>query len=253
MESRRTPTSASTSREPVVLIGSDARLQIALCQELRALHTPVIRADSMLDARELGDRTHRRASVLLIPQDSIRPERFEEERAALQIRIGASRLVPIAIGRRPDEARRRELREAGIHLALFGRFGRHAFRFQLNRARSNNAGRATRGDLRAPMEWRTRTYSSGREKTVRCYSLSERGGYFATPRPWVVGSEITLELPLMERDREVKGRVLYTKDSRESSRPELPGGMAVTFDAVPTRLQNAIQRNLVASRNCLEV
>lgn len=103
------------------------------------------------------------------------------------------------------------------------------------------------------MEWRTRTYSSGREKTVRCYSLSERGAYFTTPRPWVVGSELTLELPLTERDREIQGRVLYTKSTGESNRPGLPGGMAVSFDALPPLLRDAIQRNLAASRTSLEV
>ena len=33
-------------------------------------------------------------------------------------------------------------------------------------------------------------FVSGREKLVRCYTLSSAGGYFVTPRPFVVGSAI---------------------------------------------------------------
>jgi PilZ domain len=253
MESRPAHAHISSSRPPVLLIGPDSRLQRALRLELHALHTPVREAASLRAALDDVASFRTQPSVVMIPDALIETDSFEEERAEFQIRAGVPRVIPIAIGRRPDEERREALRDAGIRLALFGRFGRHALRFQLNRALSCFANRSPRGDLRAPMEWRTRTSSSGREKGVRCYSLSTRGAYFATPRPWVVGSEITLELPLSQRDREIEARVLYTKGHGESTRPGLPGGMAVTFESLSTRLQHIIERDLAKTRCGLEV
>ena len=103
------------------------------------------------------------------------------------------------------------------------------------------------------MEWRTQTYSSGRAKAVRCYSLSRRGAYFVTPRPWVVGTEIDIDWPRATREQSVRGRVLYTKSTTDIDRQGLPGGMAVTFDTLSLRLEDAIERDLIATRFGLEV
>jgi len=241
------------SRDCVLLLGPDSQMQHALARELQSLRMTTFHANSLSDALQDIDSIPAATSLLLMPEELIDPERFEAERTELQIGLGSSRLVPIAIGRSPDVARRLALREAGVHLALFGRFGRHALRFQLNRARSSFFNRDPRGESRAPMEWRTRTYSSGREKEVRCYSLSKRGAYFVTPRPWVVGTEIAIDLPLARRERPVRGRVLYTKAASDVDRPGLPGGMAVTFDTLSTQLEHAIERDLNASRFGLEV
>ncbi|MBJ18630.1 MAG: hypothetical protein GY910_18105 [bacterium] len=78
--------------------------------------------------------------------------------AKLRIRTHSPRLVPIAFGRAPSDARRLEIRQAGVGLALFGHFGRHALRFQINPARAPFPERAHQGELGAPKEWRTRTY-----------------------------------------------------------------------------------------------
>ena len=243
----------STARKPVLLVGPDSRLQAALAQELHALRMPMRRADSLRDA--LADRAtcEARPAVVLIPDALIDPDRFEEEHAEFQIRTGAARCVPIAIGRRPTEERRRALRESGVRLALFGRFGRHALRFQLNRALSAFSMHSPRGDRRAPMEWKTQAAAMGQRKNLRCYSLSTRGAYFATPRPWVVGSVLSLELPFTRRDREVWGRVLYTRNQWETTRPELPGGMGVTFQTISPELRAIIERDLAARACGLEV
>ncbi len=217
------------------------------------MRKPVLRAYSMQHAIDEASRFACPPSALLIPEDWILPEGFEEQRAELQIRAGSLRLIPIAVGRRPDEKRRSVLRQTGIHLALFGRFGRHALRFQINRALSRDATRVPRGDLRAPVEWRTRTYSAGRQKAVRCYSLSIGGAYFVTPRPWIVGSEISLELRIAGPSRLLDGRILYTKTTGDSERPSLPGGMAVAFRPLSPQLRNVIKRDLTVSRCGLEV
>ena len=210
------------------------------------------------EASARQDNAHRSASVLLVPEDEIRPEEFEEQLANLRIRTRSPHLLPIAFGKMPSEQRRLALRDAGIDLALFGRFGRHALRFQINRALSLRtlspcATRRPRGELRAPQEWRTRTFSAGKEKPVRCYSLSSGGAYFVTPRPWVVGSNISLELPMGHERMLIDGRILYTNVNGAGRGRALPRGMAISFRPLSDHLQKVIRAGVTETQAKLEV
>ena len=248
-EPKRTP----TTRNTVLLLGPDSEIQRALAHELHALPASVLAAVDFDDARSLDIELDQVPRVLLMPDEEVRSLDFEERLADLRIRLGSPRLVPIVFGPAPDEARRQALRDLGIDLALFGRFGRHALRFQINRALSPWSNRRPRGDLRAPQEWRTRTYSSGKEKFVRCYSLSSGGAYFVTPRPWVVGSDITLELPVGRERRLIEGRILYTNVAGDGGDRALPRGMAISFRPLSGSLQNLIRAGVTRSQARLEV
>jgi hypothetical protein len=192
-------------------------------------------------------------AVVVMPEALIEPGEFEAALTEIRIRTGSTRLVPIAYGRTPGSARRLALRHAGIHLALFAPFGRHALRFQINRALSPFASRVPRGEPRVPKEWRTRSFSAGREKQVRCYSLSSGGAYLVTPRPWIVGSEVALEIPIGGERVRVDGRILYTNAPGSMDRPALPGGMAVGFRPLARDVQEAIRVDVARSRFGLEV
>ncbi len=241
-------------RGPILLVGPESQIQRALAQEIHSLPASTVTALDFEEARtRRPDLDHRPPSVLLLPEDEIRPEEFEEELAELRIRTGSPRLVPIAFGQVPSEQRRLALRDAGIDLALFGRFGRHALRFQINRALSPRATRCPRDELRAPQEWRTRTFSSGREKAVRCYSLSSRGAYFVAPRPWVVGSDVSLELPVGHERLLIEGRILYTNVTGAESGRALPRGMAITFRPLSDHLQRVIRAGLTRTQARLVV
>ncbi len=246
-------TRTATAQESILILGPDSRFQNTLRQEVCSLPSQVVTADDLSDLNSQLGSLRLPPAILMIPETQIVPARFEEDLAELRIRTRALRLVPIAYGRAPSGERRQELREAGIDLALFGRFGRHALRFQVNRALSPWATRAPRGEIRAPQEWRTRTYSSGKAKTVRCYSLSSGGAYFVTPRPWVVGSEIAFELPLRGERRLIDGRILYTHESGGANRRTLPGGMAVEFSSISAGLQDVIRRGVTATQGGLHV
>ncbi|MFK7896101.1 MAG: hypothetical protein AB8G23_09715 [Myxococcota bacterium] len=242
-----------TVQESILILGPESRFQSTLRNEVAALPAQVITASDLEDVVAQTACLRQPPSILMIPEAQIDPERIEEKLGELRIRTRAERLVPIAFGRAPSEERRQALREAGIDLALFGRFGRHALRFQINRALSPWARQAPRGELRAPQEWRTRTFSSGKKKTVRCYSLSSRGAYFVTPRPWIVGSEVAFELPLRDERRLIDGRILYTHESGGGDRRTLPGGMAVAFTSMPRDLKDLIQRGVTATQVGLQV
>ncbi|MEZ4278471.1 MAG: hypothetical protein R3F21_02495 [Myxococcota bacterium] len=249
------PTTRSLpARSAALVISEDSAFRRALVQELVGLPMKVTLAASLSEAARSGE-VHRSApQVLLMPEREIVPDAFEEMLAEIRVRSGAARLVPIVFGRAPGPERRSALREAGAELALFGRFGRHALRFQINRALTPAARRSARGELRAPMEWRTRAFAAGREKLVRCYTLSSAGGYFVTPRPFVVGAEIDLELPSSSVPRFVlHGRIVYTNASASEAEKRLPRGMGVAFDRLDAGLEGVIRRGVEASQSALEV
>lgn len=247
-----TPETASAPA-PILLIGPDSKIQRALVQELHALPATTLTAACFEEARPQQGKPQRPPRVVLLPVRSIRLLEFEEQLADLRIRAGSPALVPIVFGPTPDASRRGALRDAGIHLALFGRFGRHALRFQINRALSPWAARRPRGELRAPKEWRTRTFSSGQEKAVRCYSLSSGGAYFVTPRPWVVGSDVKLELPLGPERVLIDGRILYTNVSSGDGGRALPRGMAISFRPLSDHLQKIIRADVTRTQSTLEM
>jgi len=238
---------------PILLVGPDSQIQRALVRELHSLPASTLTALDLEEASERPIPSKRPPSILLLPEEQILPREFEEQLAELRVRARSPHLVPIAFGQVPTEERRQALRDAGIDLALFGRFGRHALRFQINRALSRWARRRPRGELRAPQEWRTRIFSSGKEKAVRCYSLSSGGAYFVAPRPWVVGSDISLELPFGHDRLMVQGRILYTNVAGTGTGRALPRGMAVTFRPLSDHLQKFIRAGVIESQAKLEV
>lgn len=254
MHSAPHSTRSLSARGAALVIAEDSAFRRALVQELAGLPMTVTTAEHIRDAADSADARRSAPHVVLLAESEIVPDEFEQTLAELRVRSSSPRLVPIVFGRPPDVARREALRRAGAELALFGRFGRHALRFQINRALAPAARKSLRGEQRAPMEWRTRVFASGREKLVRCYTLSSAGGYFVTPRPFVVGSEIDLELPSSSVPRFViHGRIVYTNASASEAEKNLPRGMAIAFGPLDSGLEGVIRRGVLASQSALEV
>ncbi|MBY0400758.1 PilZ domain-containing protein [Myxococcota bacterium] len=259
MQATLLPLRPPIARGSALVIGADDELHRALIAELRGLPMPVTAAPSLAAAAEAIEAEGvapkaEKPRVVLIAEHDVDVESLEEELALVRVRSGSPRLVPIVFGRPPTAVRRAELRRVGAELALFGRFGRHALRFQVNRALAPASGQATRGEPRAPMEWRTRVFAEGREKLVRCYTLSSAGGYFVTPRPWVVGSKVALELPSSSpKPFVIEGRIVYTHAAGSDADKSLPRGMAVAFDGLDADLERVIRRGVAASQSALEV
>ena len=124
-------TQTRLTQSTILLIGLDSRIQRSLTRELQALSASTRSAPSLEEASRLHGGKDRPPNMELLPEGDIEPTEFEEALGALRIRTGAPSLVPIAFGPAPSIERRRALRDAGVELALFGRFGRHALRFQV--------------------------------------------------------------------------------------------------------------------------
>ncbi|MFO0691309.1 MAG: PilZ domain-containing protein [Myxococcota bacterium] len=254
MHAHALPLRSPMARGAALVIAAEGEFRRALVGELQALPMPVRTAESLRTAADTVAADGEKPRVLLIAEHEIEVDELEEQLAQLRVRSGSPGIVPILFGRAPSAERRAALRRVGAELALFGRFGRHALRFQVNRALAPAAQRAMRSERRAPMEWRTRVYAEGREKLVRCYTLSSTGGYFVTPRPWIVGSKVALELP-SSRPKQfvIEGRIVYTHAAGNDGDKGLPRGMAVAFDGLDADLERVIRRGVAASQSALEV
>jgi hypothetical protein len=157
-------------------------------------------------------------------------------RAALQ---SMSRAVPagqnlvfLGAGRDPSSEGRRNLREAGVRLAIFDPIDLHALRFQVNRAMAGDVPmRHKRRTLRAPADWPVVVRAGLREKEGRVYSISASGAFLALPQPSMVRSKV--EITLMQpgtRASHASGRVVMTNVPGNVMRRGLPFGMGVHFD-----------------------
>jgi len=157
-------------------------------------------------------------------------------RAALQSMARAvpagQDLVFLGAGRDPGEEGRRNLRDAGVRLALFDPIDLHALRFQVNRALAGDVPmRSKRRTLRAPADWPVVVRAGLREKEGRVYSISASGAFLALPQPSMVRSKV--EITLMQPGApasQASGRVIMTNVPGNVMRRGLPFGMGVQFD-----------------------
>ncbi|HIF93495.1 MAG: hypothetical protein ABGX04_07620 [Myxococcales bacterium] len=72
-----------------------------------------------------------------------------------------------------------------------------------------------------------------------------------TPRPWVVGSDISLELPWGHERLLIGGRILYTNHGGDER--ALPRGMAISFRPLRDHIQQVIRADISATQTQLQV
>jgi CheY-like chemotaxis protein len=209
---------------------------------LRRLGYRVMLAKTPEEARSLlASRRFRFGAALISPQ--IPAARLGPALEALRRASPETRLALLAAGNVPDRERRRELRAAGVSLALWDPVDSHTLRFQINRALSGEegVGRRERSSLRAPADWPVCVRVAGREKEARVYSVSAGGAYLATLRPSIANAEVKLSLPLPSGGVTAAARVVMTNVPGNLQRWNLPIGMGVRFTTAGIDAEAALQ------------
>jgi hypothetical protein len=97
---------------------------------------------------------------------------------------------------------------------------------------------------------RSRSHACG---SGRAREVSSRGGYFVTPRPWVIGSDIDLELPIGDARLLASRRIVYTNPGDDADRKGLPRGMSVAFRPLPQPVRQMIREDVLATHAGLAV
>ena len=141
-------------------------------------------------------------------------------------KVGLNLLV---IGKRPDEAKRRRLREGGVEWALWEPDDESCLRSIVSEAMSPLDGverPAQRRNRRLPTTLLARAFVGTCRKDAIVSTLSLGGAFLETPRPFPAGTRIRLEIALPEVPLLLKAEVVYHRDTSDGSQPI---GMGLEF------------------------
>lgn len=227
------------TREILILDGGTPQMR-RLASRLGRLGYPVLAAKTADAAERVLRLRGPRVAAALIPVDL---PTFDLPTALHFLRRlePSGELCFVAAGHRPDAAGRRQLRDAGVELALWEPIDEHTLRFQANRALAGSA--IVRGDrslLRAPANWSVSVWAGARRKPAKIYSLSAGGAYLATTRPSLPGTRLQVELPFRSTPVKVTAEVMMTNVPGHFMRENLPPGMGIRFEKAPRKVESAL-------------
>lgn len=216
------------SRTVLLLDGFDVSME-AVTERLRTLRIQAVRAKTADEAFTLA--SGQAIGAVILPSDLLGADAHGVVKALRACQTG-QRLAFVAAGPEPDASRRRELRQAGVELALFDPFDDALLRFQVNRALASAEGRLPRAAQRVPCSAPARARTGSREKPGRLYTLSERGLFFETPRASMRGAPVEFEIQLEGRMVRAAGQVAMSNVPGNLNNPKLPVGIGVQFTEI---------------------
>jgi hypothetical protein len=150
----------------------------------------------------------------------------------------------VAIGRRPDDERRKSLREAGVEWALWEPYDECGLRSVLSSAIAARPETAQRKQARLPTMLLARAFVGARRHDAIVATLSEAGAFLETPSPIPEGTVMTLEISLMDGPLQVKARVAYARYPTGGAPAYLPSGMGVEFTVIAVEVAERLRRYL---------
>ena len=211
--------------------GENSLGQLAL--RILRLGVDVFYAKAGDEAWLLADQEAGRIRLLMFP-----PGIDLELVARLRDRLRDPRSAPrtlVVVGERPDESRRKDLRECGVEWALWEPYDESALRQLLATALTASQGTELRKQPRLPTMLLARAFSGVHRKDVIVSTLSISGAFLETPHPFLEGTRITLDVALPEGQIVVKAEVVYAKSQRGPDPLNQPAGMGVAFRELDPR------------------
>ncbi len=233
-------------RPQIILIeGSDGGIT-TLSERLRSFDVEPARVANLESAEALVAATRQPFCVVMIPTD-FHHDKLKKALKKLASATSQSEVMLVSVGRHPTPAQRKELKSAGMRLALWEPYDEGTLRFQLNRALGGDRDHHQRRALRVPTYLLARVFVGGRTKDAVVYSLSEGGAFLETQRASMEGAQIRLELRLPGAAIEAAGEVLFSNVPGNLQRPNLPLGMGLHFTEIGSDEKKRI-REFVATR-----
>lgn len=240
----------SRSTRILLLDGPEGRMA-ELAGRIRELGYSALRAKTPEEALVLLENPAWSVRAVVVPPDPP----VADLAGALRALRERSRdpLVFLVEGPRPEGEGRDVLREAGVALALYTPYDDAVLRFQLNRALDAETPGPRRRGARVPCGAAATVAVGGRVKEARVYSLGPHGAFLETPRPTLRRARIELGIPRVLGEVLLPAQVVSTNVPGNLSRPNLPHGMAVEFEAVPADAAEALERYLWEREQALAV
>jgi len=234
----------------IILIETDPRRTETLATQLVRLGIEPLRVSDTADALDIVKSRQYAISAVLVPSEF--PAKALH-RALKSIRRREPALPAMAYGKIPDRSQRKNLRRAGVLLALWDGYDEGVLRFQINRLTSGENQNSVRGSRRAPTHTAVRVLVGGREKPGVLYSISEGGCFIETQRASMDGARLQTVFVLEERSFDLEGVVAFANVPGNLQRPNLPLGMGVHFQNVPDAVRKALSEFIRDRMESLEV
>lgn len=153
----------------------------------------------------------------------------------------------VAVGPRPEEAERQRLRDIGVGWAVWDPEDDGLLRFVASAALTLPEAVAWRREPRAPTDLLAACRAGSEQRDAIVYTLTARGAFLETPRPFPVGERFELVISLEGRPVRLHARVLHVNLPDAERRHPWPLGMGVMFEAVPEEVSGSL-RAYVAAR-----
>ena len=214
---------------PVLIIeGSPGRLN-ELARRIRLQGAEPLHAEGLAQAADVLPAQHECIAAVLLDA-GLAGRGLKKDVSRLRSAVPGCELFFVAVGERPGAGHRKQLRAAGIRLALWEPFDDATLRFQLNRAWHADRDNHKRKTQRIPTYLHAQIGSGQRVRDGIVYSLSIDGAFVETPRASMTGAQVELALRLPGHFVEARARVVFANVPGNLQRPNLPLGMAVRFE-----------------------
>jgi Tfp pilus assembly protein PilZ len=234
----------------LLLVESDPERTDALAAGLVRLGVEPIRVPDLADAVAVVKSKEYAIAAIIVPADL---SGGDLRKALKSMRRREPVMPAMAYGKAPVDTQADALRNAGILLALWDGYDEGLLRFQVNRLLSGDTQSAARRSRRAPAGTPVRILVGGREKGGVIYSLSEGGCFIETPRASMDGAHLVLRFEIDGCALELSGDVAFSNVPGNLQRPNLPLGMGVRFDDVPTATRQTLERFIQRRTEALEI
>jgi len=193
----------------------------------------------LAEAQEILEERRVAISAVLIPTD-LSTQNLKKALKNLRKVGPASGLTFVSFGQPPRPDERKQLRGAGLSIALWEPYDDGTLRFQLNRGVCGDRDEHHRASPRVPTYLLARAFVGDRAKDAVLYSLSEGGAFLETPRASMDGAQLEIELRLPTGPVRVKGQVMFSNVPGNLQQPNLPLGMGVRFCSIGSADSKAI-------------
>ncbi|MAG32121.1 MAG: hypothetical protein CL908_14660 [Deltaproteobacteria bacterium] len=234
----------------ILLIESDTSRADPLATRLVRLGVEPIRVADLDEAVATVKSKRYAVGGGLVPSDLVGKQ---VARAIKHMRRREPMLPAMTYGKVPSPDQRKQLRQAGVLLALWDGYDEAVLRFQVNRLVSGEHQPAVRSSRRAPTHIPTRILVGGREKEGVVYSLSAGGCFIETPRASMDGACLKLIFTLEDLQLAIEGVVAFSNVPGNLQRPNLPLGMGVRFEKIGADAHGRITRFIHEQLETLEV
>jgi hypothetical protein len=241
------------TRHVVILTRPDDMATIDLTLRLREIGAQTTVVQDFEEAQRMLEEASLDIGAILIPTH------FETKTLGRTLDEALASAPPeglgfISVGKPPSKFECKNLRKAGVKLALWNPLCEAYLRFQINRALyADHNGFGNRGNPRVPTELGCTVKVGQREKETLIYSLAANGAYLATRRASMSGARLDLDLRLPDQTIATPARVVYANVPGNLQRPGLPLGMGVQFDPLGRNDQKRLKKYIVECIETLEV